>query len=945
MIKNYFYSNTIAPFILQRTTLFFFYFVISFGLPAQNLATSYFEQGDELISQRSYSEAVVRFDLALKGFQKLNNWDSVNISLNSIAYCFNFMKQYGSTVDRIDAAIPVLNRQGHSNSFYLAKSWLLRGYAMRWLENYSEALKSYEMAISIYEALKSNDPNVAYAYRNAAQILMRKLDYPKTVAYLKKALVVDSTNIYLPSILGQLANTYSFLNEQDSVLYYYQKIISIGADGENLASIQAIAANAFLSKNDYPAAEKLLFASLSFYNVEPDYWLETLKRYIGLAELSKRKNELSKAHKFVQLGIKLVNKQAKVKNREVGRLNSWAGDFFITQNLLDSALAHYQQALIQVFPKFNSTNIADNPDIKDVYTESWIMTAAARKAQALHLRYQQKGDIADLRNAAYCFDLSLAGVKQLHKSYGSDGAKLYMGDYSHGYWEEAIEVNYLLYTKTGEQAYLRKIFSLMEQSKASVLSDAIQKNKALLLTGIPDSLLELEKDLRISIAEYTTQLKNTEVEGQGSGEEVLAKINAQLSDYRLRHERLLEQMKADYPNFRAYIEEYPEPNFEDVLGKILDDKSIFVEFFTGGKAIYCLTIGRNGAAILKLERNDDLECRLQEYFSFFKNSNAILDDPAGYLTTAHSLYRSLFSNTLSNANAGIQRLVLVPDGLLGYLPFDALVTQEPSSFKGFGNIEFLVKKYSLSYAYSANTLLQQKDLHQRKGKLLRVMPRFLDGERGLAPLRYSDEETTDGIAWLSLEGGQATKAGFKSLAETCRLLHLSTHAESNAGSGEPYIELADGQLLLPELYAMNLSAADLVVLSACETGLGEVAKGEGVMSLARGFAYAGAGSLVASLWKVNERSTASLFAHFYQYLAEGKTKSEALRLAKLSLLEHAGTDTRQSPYYWAGFVFMGNDGGMDLPSNKQNLLLGIGGAGLAAGAIVYLRKRRRKLIA
>jgi CHAT domain-containing protein len=907
---------------------------------------SFIAKGDSLINIGEYDFCAEAFETALGVFRLENNWGKAAESLNGICYCLTMQGKYLETISLLNKLIPDFERNGQRNAIEIAKSYSFKGMSYRSLNKYVEAINSYEKAIIIFEKNLANSDFVSMTHNYIAQIYLTRLNYTAAIAHFEKALESDSTHYYDSEIYRFLGLTYEFLNDYNKAFEYAQKGLKIKELSNNeMSEFLGIIASALEGEGETKRALGIMHNSLNLI-IETDGEEDNRRRkYTFLAEIAAKENQYKLAQDYIKKAIKESKLAYDSKDRELAKMHATIGDVFKNINMPDSALAHYQQALIQVFPKFNSTNIADNPDIKDVYTESWIMTAAARKAQALHLRYQQKGDIADLRNAAYCYDLSLAGVKQLYKSYGSDGAKLYMGDYSHNYFEQAIEVNYLLYTKTGEQSYLRKILSLMEQSKASVLSDAIQKNKALLLTGIPDSLLELEKDLRISIADYTTQLKNTEVEGQDNGEEVLAKIKSQLSEYQLKHERLLEQMKADYPNFRAYIEEYPEPNFEDVLGKILDDKSIFVEFFTGGKAIYCLTIGRNGATILKLERNDDLECRLQEYFSFFKNSNAILEDPAGYLTTAHSLYKSLFSNTLSNANAGIQRLVLVPDGLLGYLPFDALVMQEPSSFTGFGNIEFLVKKYSLSYAYSANTLLQQKELHQRKGKLLRVMPRFLDGERGLAPLKYSDEETTDGIAWLSLEGAQATKAGFKSLVETCRLLHLSTHAESNAGSGEPYIELADGRLLLPELYSMNLSAADLVVLSACETGLGEVAKGEGVMSLARGFAYAGAGSLVASLWKVNERSTASLFAHFYQYLAEGKTKSEALRLAKLSLLENAGTDTRQSPYYWAGFVFMGNDGEMDLPSKWRNLLMVAGGVGLATGALVYFRKRRRKLTA
>ncbi len=921
--------------------------VFSFNVYTQTGPEMILLKADSLFDAKQYKASIGLYENAAKEFELMGELDGLFKSVYGIGNSLLKEKEYENLIRELESYLSKYKAFQHSlDKLLYSKIMLLLAISYRRIENFHASLNYYEIAIIELERISSKNASLIYAYKNAAQIYERRLDYKKAIMYLERAIEIGGNTNYSPSIYAFLANDYLELGNTNISEMYYLKGMACVKDSEDSVLLKLAFADILRSKGKIRDSDKVMenyvIENKEYESSNTQIWLG----YKDLAASYLAKGDEKMAMKLLYKAFKAVKIRYPNKNREAAKISVEIGRHYFNISKLDSSLFYYQQALIQVFPKFNSTNIADNPDIKDVYTESWIMTAAARKAEALHLRYQQKGDIADLRNAAYCFDLSLAGVKQLHKSYGSDGAKLYMGDYSHNYFEEAIEVNNLLYTKTGEQSYLQKIFSLMEQSKASVLSDAIQQNKALLLTGIPDSLLELEKDLRISIADYTTQMQNTEVEGQGSEEEVLAKIKSQLSEYQLKHERLLEQMKAAYPNFRAYIEEYPEPSFEEVQGKLVGDKTVFVEFFAGDKAFYCLTIGRNRATIMKIERNPELECLLQEYFAFFKNADAILADPDRYLATSHELFKTLFPKLLQNGKTGLQQIVLVPDGLLGFLPFDALVTYKAGPFSGFGTVDFLVKKFGLRYAYSANVLLQQNEGQERKGKLLRVMPRFTGGERGLAPLKFSDEETTDGISWQSLDGGQATKAQFKATAETARLLHLSTHAESNAGAGEPFIELADGQLLLPELYAMNLSAADLVVLSACETGLGEVAKGEGVMSLARGFAYAGAGSLVASLWKVNERSTATLFAHFYQYLAEGKTKSEALRLAKLSLLENAATDARQSPYYWAGFVFMGSDGGMDLTNKWRNWLLALGGAGLAMGAlVVFFRKKRRKLTA
>jgi CHAT domain-containing protein len=179
------------------------------------------------------------------------------------------------------------------------------------------------------------------------------------------------------------------------------------------------------------------------------------------------------------------------------------------------------------------------------------------------------------------------------------------------------------------------------------------------------------------------------------------------------------------------------------------------------------------------------------------------------------------------------------------------------------------------------------------------------------------------------------------LAAHYDVLHLSTHAYAGQRS-QPGIAFFDRTVALPEIYAQRLNAS-LVALSACETNAGAFAEGEGVLSLARAFAYAGARSLVASYWSVNDRSTAQLFAAFYGHLQTGLPKSEALRRAKLDLLEASGPDARKAPYHWAAFTLSGADGPVLLEEKKWSWwILGLAAVGLAGVGLFFLRKRGRR---
>jgi len=170
----------------------------------------------------------------------------------------------------------------------------------------------------------------------------------------------------------------------------------------------------------------------------------------------------------------------------------------------------------------------------------------------------------------------------------------------------------------------------------------------------------------------------------------------------------------------------------------------------------------------------------------------------------------------------------------------------------------------------------------------------------------------------------ATERKFKEMAPKARIIHLATHAiinDANPMTSKLAFSTVrdskeDGFLNTYELYRMKLSA-ELVVLSACNTGYGKIIKGEGIMSMARGFKYSGCNSLIVSLWPLDDRSTSNIIREFYLGLIRGKTKDSALRDAKLKYLENANS-IQADPLFWAGLVSIGRVDSMKLSTIDTN---------------------------
>jgi CHAT domain-containing protein len=307
-----------------------------------------------------------------------------------------------------------------------------------------------------------------------------------------------------------------------------------------------------------------------------------------------------------------------------------------------------------------------------------------------------------------------------------------------------------------------------------------------------------------------------------------------------------------------------------------------------------------------------------------------------YLEVAPKLYEKLIAPV---AEGLPEQLVIVPDGILGYIPFEALLKEEPDArnFYAAERLPYLLREHQVSYCYSATLLKEMKEKKHRKAptrELLAVAPfatvdTVLSSHLGQSDwLASTRSDTLWGLPYTQAEldsiqrvfetdafyGAEATEALFVERAGDYRILHLSTHGKADPRVGDysylafyPKPDSLENELLyVRDLYNLQLNA-DLVVLSACETGTGELQRGEGIISLARAFAYAGAKSIATTLWQVNDQSTQELMARFYQHLKSGMTKDAALRQAKLDYLD-GHNDTGAYPFYWAAFIGVGDMG-------------------------------------
>jgi CHAT domain-containing protein len=351
-----------------------------------------------------------------------------------------------------------------------------------------------------------------------------------------------------------------------------------------------------------------------------------------------------------------------------------------------------------------------------------------------------------------------------------------------------------------------------------------------------------------------------------------------------------------------------------LYSKLESDDAIMVEYFWGSQTVYVFTIQNNQISIDSFCMGQMCGESIINYISLFNDANTITDNISIYKKAAARAY----GNLLLPKQSSYKNLIIIPDGALDFLPFEALITEE-SNTTNFEKMHYLLYDYNIAYNNSASFYLNAKSFSPKEKTVLGIFPVF---EKTNYALTYSKTELQSiktSFKGLFFENDSASFQNFKNNASAYSILHLSTHATAGDIETPASIKFYDREVLYSELYHLNINP-NLVVLSACETGIGKLYKSEGAMSVARGFQFAGAQNLLFSLWKVNDYTTSVFMGDFYKYVKQNDSYFEANAKAKLAFLKNKNIpNAKKSPYYWAAFVYYGS---LENKEKNNNLLIG-----------------------
>ncbi|MFZ5973196.1 MAG: CHAT domain-containing protein [Bacteroidota bacterium] len=855
-----------------------------------------------LINLANLYEGTGNIDAAVQYFQEVatiysqtppaNTQDVIDVLLN-LSRITNSMGLTEQSNTLTEKALELVKLTYGDNSAAEADVYISRGAAAFADAAFEESLTFHFKAL---ERLQANQypgkENYAIIYNNIGQAYDELRETPLALKYKAQAVELY-TEVFGPrhpavaQAIGNVGLTYEMDNNYPEALKYLQRSLQIRLDtqganhedvGTNYLNIGLV-----LLKNKQPteAIEHLMKAKAIYHG----YAKHPYKAMIC--------NRLAAAH---------------------GQLKKW-----------DLAQKYYQEALVANTLQFEDTH-PDAYPTQQAYLNYYEQMVALLGKVSLYTEHGAAGKLNTAANHLEAADEVLSS-KAVQLTNARDRLKLTQLNFF--FTEAAMALANRQYRETKNTVWLEKAFYYAERNKANELYADFNRHRAAGLAKLPRRLLQQQREIAATTALLEQQVAAAyQAQNLNQIERLKAKqlyLNQSFAD-------LQKEIASTSPRYSKLVNERTLPGWAD-LKRVLAPNQAMVSYVITDSARYVLVGNSTQLHLRQLDKDMELEKWIRGYRNFitFKSE--------GYQTVGDLLYRKLWQPVdaiLKNMGA-IEEVIIIPDGILNYLPFEAL-----------GSPRFLGEQYAISYAPSATLLMATaRQPATKKPALIALAPVFDDEATNfinkscqrvveatqktdstsrafnrdgsyIAPLPATETEVqqiqqmhnSKDLLSRSFTKGAAREELIKK-GELARYdyIHFATHGIANS----QYPELSgllltqdaasteDGMLYTGEILELDLKA-DLVTLSACETALGKRIEGEGVRGLTSAFLVAGARTVVVSLWKVADESTAIFMVEFYNQLLTGKSKSQALKAARKKLM----ADARYShPYYWAPFVQVG----------------------------------------
>ena len=820
---------------------------------------------------------------------------------------------------------------------------IVHGEEYRKYLDYGNAIHSYEKGIQRFsDILGTSHSLVSINYINLGETFLEIGDLPNAKLYCESGLYNienqphwEAAEAKCYECLGQVAQQEQ---QYDEALIYFQKATVVHQkiwDEENSFSspLYLLLGKFYIETNRIELAQyylkKVKQLNLNGTDIEEREYLG--EYYETLAKVQIHEEKLDSAIFNYNEALSIYKEIYGEKYPSIARVNLELGNLNYKKKSYDNALSFYKIS-------HNSFQDYRSKKLKIVHLDTCrcnpiLVASLVGKAMAFEQKYYTNRIQNDLNLALSYYqqatDKAILAVKYFGKEANQ---RRQIIEQNQATFVGGIRVSQLLYQLTKDEKYISAAFYIMSNYKGLTLQIE-QKQANFIRNEIPENILQegrMWKDKLITLEEkvYEARVQNLSS---------LEKLKQNLAETRTDYATYLRSFRNAYHYIADSVFSSKLIEFDDVSG-LLNEEAALLNYVIDQSTnqLYILSFSDKEKDFQTIQLPKTFSKDIQKFHTLLQSTLLPRRDKKELFTKKSNEFYQLLITPLSDFLQNKKRLVIIRDGALHLLPFEVLL--ENNQMSGFSELDYFVRKFKISYHYS--TGLWSNSLEQvwqgESNSLLAFAPVF-DNQKGRqeitnddnhircyirsqlqVPLHHTEKEVKTIYQTLGntanssvLLREEASEAQFKAqLKEPHRFVHIATHSFANfdyaqfsgiACFSKEYNGETDPMMYINEIENLTINA-DLVVLSSCESGIGQLIKGEGLLGLNRSFLYAGVPNTIFSLWKVQDEATAILMIDFYKNVKSGMGYAAALRQAKLNMLSNPKI---ASPSFWSSFILMG----------------------------------------
>jgi CHAT domain-containing protein len=909
--------------------------------------------------KQKYKEALSYYNQALEIKQSIEGVDPSEIATSYFRLCSvkQMQSEYETAIEYINTVLEMNLEATPKNHIILSNIYNIYGRIYYDKGSIEKALANYLLSIDF--ALKEfEDDNVLLdrLYNDIGNAYVPQAKYYEALKYFEKALSLnvkkngDKVDQDLVAIHFNIGMVYTFLGRREKALYYTQKTADLGEIAfkkghENFHFVYSQLGRLYGGKKGIFYLKKAIGILEGSQKRRSKIIMSGYQMYI--ATIYTQLRDYKQAQEYIKKALAIrVQISGENNFRTIESRNYLASNFLRLEDPTQALIQINKSIQANYIDLGSETLIEQNFEISKVLDSKLFIEAVELKIDILLQQYEANKDI-ELLKESYHLSLGLDEVITKARSTLRDQQdKLRFTSLVKDFYEKQVGICMRLYKLESDDIYKKIAFEFSEKSKSNVLRELASSNKIKDKLDVSQDIIVFEKEINEKLAKARSRMA-VEVANPKSDSLKVYAMQEEIVDLFHQKDSLEQSIEKTYPKYHRLKYDKPVLSISDVQLQLNENTSL-VEFLVSKNDVFVFVINKTSYDVKRITI-DSLNQKIQKL-----QTSAAEQKYDTYEKTARQLYDEFFAPIESSIQG--TNLIIVPDEALWHLQFDLLLKGE----------KYLVYDYAISYVNSASFLKEIKSNGSDRNVAKECLAFSFTGkeqetEDGEAiPLERFRNSTTDlpgtrkEIKALSkifdgtyYFGKSANEKNFKKKVPQYKITHLALHAEVDSLNSENFkilfsnfdstSENEDNVLYNHELYALKIPS-DLVVLSACNTGVGSVNKGEGIMSIGNAFQYAGAKSLLLSRWKISDETTPIIMEQFYQNLKAGMTKGKALQQAKVYYLNNS-SQLQSVPYYWGSFYILGDDASIEMEASMQYYIMG--GIVLVMLFLVYNQRKKR----